>query len=508
MMLQVPFPFVAVRLDAAGQPWRLPVMADLYVTLLNLPVAYGQGSPGAPFSCAALPGRYIPELFQYGRKAAAEQALVILNPAYELPPDALAAIAAAMQDAPPARGEASGARVLADMDGRVIAYAFDHARVCPESTWFDLRFLSGFDAGLDADLMNAVGIPTGIARLRMPPGFSPSLSLPRLQGLEVLAVHVAKRRLAMHRAGARRLLAVVTHHAGDIFLAMRVLAACETRADAVVVHEAYADIAREVCPALPCITVGGPLPARGAAASMAHPLNDELLYLESNVFPILPADASILLMRPVRDYITADTTLAAQLAFAAGSVEDMLRFPTGHIRVLEAPEGEGVVPGAAPEPVLRIPGKRVLLHFDGGWPLKVYPESMQLELVQRLLEQGFQVSIMGRPLPGVDVPTYGFTGMGPFNDLLRAHDVLVGMDSFPCHYAAQQLGMPVLCLFASTRIVNLAHAAPAYQAASRGLFCSPCGSRTACWRFGGSECRNFISPAAVVGLLEAGLVDA
>ncbi|NYT24358.1 hypothetical protein H0A73_12180 [Alcaligenaceae bacterium] len=520
MMPPPPQPFLAVRLDAAQRPWRLPLTADLYVTLFNMPVAYAADAPGLPFSFAALPGRYLADLFLHGRAAVGRRPLVILNPASDLPPDALFAVAVTMQDTA-FRGEATPAvRVLADLDGHVIAYVFNEAEAFPEAACFDLRFLSCFDAHLDAAVLQAAGVPADVGRVRMPVGFSPALALPRLQGIEAMALHVARRRLAMHVAGSRRLLAVATHHAGDIFLAMRVLAACDTRVDGVVVHRMYVDIVREVCPHLPCIIVDGPLPSRGDAVTLAHPLNDELLYLENHVLPVLPQDASIVLMRAQRDYIPADTTLSAQLAFAVGSAADVARFPGGRVLMLD-PEGPlaagedgngrdagAVSPTQACAPAtLRVPGRRVLLHFDGGWPLKVYPAAEQRELVDLLLARGFRVSVLGAPVRP-DVPTHGFAGLAQFNTLLSEHDVLVGMDSFPCHYASQQRDMPVLCLFASTRVWNLAHDAPEYLAASRGLVCSPCGSRVACPRFGGTECRNFISPAAVVALLEAGLVDA
>ncbi|MFA7670539.1 MAG: hypothetical protein WCX93_14445 [Burkholderiaceae bacterium] len=512
-------PFLALRLDTAQRPWRLPRTADLYVSLFNMPMAYTADAPGLPYSFVALPGRYLADLFLHGRLAAGRRPLVILNPAYDLPPDALFAVAAAMQDAAIHNGASALVRVLADLDGHVIAYVLNTTDAFPETACFDLRFLSCFDAHLDAALLQAAGVSAEVGRVRMPPGFSPTLAMPRLQGIEAMALHVARRRLAMHAAGSRRLLAVATHHAGDIFLAMRVLAACDTGVDGVVVHRMYADIVREVCPQLPCIVVDGPLPSRGDAVAMAHPLNDELLYLETYVLPALPADASILLLRAQRDYVPADTTLSAQVAFAVGSAADVARFPAGRVLLTQPetpqPAGKGVNGGdtgaATQTPpdaaTLRVPGKRVLLHFDGGWPLKVYPAAQQRELVDLLLARGFQVSVLGAEVRP-DVPAHAFAGLESFNVLLGEHDVLVGMDSFPCHYASQQRSMPVLCLFASTRVWNLAHDAPEYLAASLGLACSPCGSRVSCPRFGGTECRNFISPAAVVALLEAGLVDA
>src|SRR5690606_24540786 len=140
----------------------------------------------------------------------------------------------------------------------------------------------------------------------------------------------------------------------------------------------------------------------------------------------LPPDSSFLFLRPSRGYIDADYTLAAQLAYTVGNLGDETRYPQG--ATLVAPNPAELAAAHYPLPVVR--GPRVLLHFDGGWPLKVYPSEWQHELVTLLRAAGFQPSVLGSSVQGV--PSYQFEGLGSFQTLLQQHDLLIGMDSFPC----------------------------------------------------------------------------
>jgi hypothetical protein len=150
-----------------------------------------------------------------------------------------------------------------------------------------------------------------------------------------------------------------------------------------------------------------------------------------------------------------------------------------------------------------------LLHFDGGWPLKVYAKDQQDELIDLLCARGYSVTVLAGTQyehPKCQVTT--FKGYEPFVELMRSHHLLVGMDSFPVHYAAHVLGLPTICLFASTRPEN-SNARPAinYSYLEKGLQCRPCLGIARCPRYGGSNCRNFVDPLTVVTEVE-GMLDA
>lgn len=497
MLPAAPVPVLALRLAADGRPWRLPREADLGLHLVNVPLAYRPGDPGLPYAFAALPGRYLADLVEQALTTPWKGPIAILNPALSLDADYLRALTAEMadlslagRDCPP-----NTLRIFESYAGDFVAFVLPHEWHPSRETLQELRFLSCRDASLDAELLEAAGIACQVRTLRTPPEASAPEAMPLFHGMQGMARHAARARLRMLRAGKRHTLAIVTHHAGDVLLSVQAIEDCGQGIDGIVVHTAYADVARAVGGRLPIIEVDGPLPARGGIASPSHPLNEEILYFEQVVAPVLPRDSAFVFLRPSRGYIEADYTLAAQTAYTVGVKGDELRYPRGF--TLEAPE-PGNLTNEQRERLPKVRGPRVLLHFDGGWPLKVYPREWQRELIDGLRALGFEPAVLGASFP--DVPSHQFTGLAALDALLAGHDLLIGMDSFPCHYASQRLRLPTLCLFASTRMENLAHAAPDYLAIEQGLHCSPCGSRDICPRFGGTACLNFVPPATVAAL--------
>ncbi|NYT58702.1 hypothetical protein H0A65_07160 [Alcaligenaceae bacterium] len=501
MMRRYPVPVLAVRLDASERPWRLSPESNPELRLINVPVARAPGQVGVPYSFTALPGRYLMALLQNLQSAHRSEWGLVINPALNIQPDELSAIRADLWEiGAQSTSPASDVILFQDYEEQILAYGWSAETLRSALPLDDLRFLSGIDASLDAHLLTQLGFRVLKRMLRTPerPPHLPALM--QFRGMNVISRYSVRSRLAMLHAEKNETLAVVTHHAGDVLLAVKAIQNSQTPVTGMVVHEAYADVVRLIAPDLKLIEVKGPLPARGEVFSPAHALNDEILYFQRFVLPILPADASFLFMRPCRGYMHADYTLAGQIAFALGQNGDELNFPVGAL--LEAPDPFSQQYGKLP----CIRGRRILLHFDGGWPLKVYPQALQRTLIDTLRAKGFQPSVLGNTFP--DVPSHAFTNLEALKSLLEEHDALIGMDSFPCHFASQALKLPTLCLYASTRIENLAHAASDYLALEQGLTCSPCGERYVCPRFGGTDCRNFVPPDTVAELVEQCLIRA
>jgi len=91
-----------------------------------------------------------------------------------------------------------------------------------------------------------------------------------------------------------------------------------------------------------------------------------------------------------------------------------------------------------------------------------------------------------------------FRDYAHFKALLQSHDLLVGMDSFPAHYAAHVCGLPTLCLFANTRPENSnAPGLADYVFLEQGLKCRPCDGVARCPLDGQDRCANFVSPERV-----------
>lgn len=495
MPVPIELPLLVVRLAVDGRRWRLPREADLSLRLLNVPLARRLDEPGLPYSCMALPGRYLADLLAHAAQTSWQGPVLILNPTWEPGPDGLRALVAEMADRAGEPESDAGWQLLLNQADQLLAYALPARAPRPDAALqFALRWLSGADAALDVQLLAGLGIAARVCSVRTRDYAAVPRALPvfpEMQGLPRLA---AQARVRQQAVGGAQTLAVVTHHAGDVLLTVRALEACGQGITGIVVHRAYQDVARAVHGRLPIIAVGGPLPARAGLSSPAQPLNEDLRYFERVVQPQLPADSAFVLLRPSRGYIDADTTLAAQIAYAVGARGDEAHYPRGVvIRACDAPSTQAPPPAL---PVVR--GRRVLLHLDGGWPLKVYPPRWRAELLGALQAAGFQVSVLDARLEGA--PSHRFSDLAALDALLRDHDLLIGMDSFPCHYASQQLGLPTICLFGPTRSINLAHAAPNYLAAEQGLPCVPCSARQICPHFGGNWCRNFVPPARVAEL--------
>lgn len=531
-------PLLAVRLNARHQAWRIPRTLDSMLELVNMPVAKAPGQPGVPLSFVATPGRYLAEMAHTAAQWHRGQTVALLNPAFDLPPDTLALLMAELEEAhvqdaahgatpyrlaKASQGTIQSINLIVDLEGHILAYVVPSHQIKTLSEHSALRDLSTLHATLDADLLVAMGFPCTIRRVRTPWNFAAHTGLPSLPGLSSITQHLASARLRSLQSGQHdKTWVVLTHHAGDILLALKAIQQCGRPLQGIIVHNMYADIVRMVMPELPVLTVDGPMQGRGDSASSSHSLNDEVIYFERLVLPLLPKDAGFIFLRSLRGYTEADYTLAAQMAFAIGSTQDTLAFPTGHSVFLH-PEPEGTTDPASvidlsdsldvlqhiALPLPRVQGKRVLLHFDGGWPLKVYPAEDQRALIQLLLDEGCQVSVLGaahHDMPD-GVTFHRFTHLDALRELILANDLLIGMDSFPCHFASLYLEVPTICLYASTRQINLAHSAPDYLAISQGLGCTlSCGSRMLCPRFGGTQCRNFIDPTTVAKLFAQCLV--
>lgn len=523
---------LAIRLDTTGQPWRLPLQADRYVELINLPVARHADEAGVPFSFAALPGFYINELLQAARPWQGGRHLLVLNPAWELDLEVLQAALADWHDAhanpavfqsaarpPTATGGRADVIILQGRGQQVLGYLFAPAwqHHLPSTI---LQDLSGFCASTDQQLLQAAGAHARLHRLPLWASPHAAYMLASYPSIEGFALHGAQARIrALQAQAGGGTWAVITHHAGDLLLALKVLARHRQTINGVVVHETYADIAQDVLPGLPLNTVSGPVQARGQLASWAHPLHDELLYFERHVLPQMPQDVGIRMIRPVRNYTDARWPLQAQMAVVLAGAEAVANWPVPRVYLPDparlpqryqpnAPKAR--LQGSASLPPLA--GRRVLVHLDGGWPLKLLPQAQQAELFTGLQALGCHISAMGRPSASTQqlahVEWHRFTSLAQLRALMQQHDLLIGMDSFPSHYAALHLNQPVLCLFGPTSQAHLAHAAPHYVATSRQLACSPCAGYNTCPEYGGPACHNFTDVPTLLNMVASALPPA
>lgn len=430
-------------------------------------------------SAAASPGRYIAEMARRAQEVEPAPAVIVLNPQVALARLDLAHVV----NAAARSGSRETALVVHDRHGRPLAYRLPARMIAGRTR--ELGFMSGVDAEADVTLLRALREGAVAAAAVGVVARAPEDRVAFSGIAEPAAAHVwATRRAAIEIALAQPLeriptAAILPFHAGDILFLLLALRRSTPDVRAIVVQRRYAEIVGDVAPDLRCIEleIGGENGVALEAALAAELMRDHL-----------PRGFLYRYCRPSRRYNAWPVHLEDQYAFACAAV----------------PPATSLLDAVAPssrQPATR----RVLLHFDAGWGLKVYPGAAQRDLVRRLRDAGFAVTVAGRGAAAADeVGRIDIDGLARLREQLHRHDVLVGMDSFPAHYAAHVAGIPTLCLFGNTQPANSdAAGSERYRALEQGIECRPCWAQSQCPRYGGEECRNFVAPERVVAELLA-----
>ncbi len=281
--------------------------------------------------------------------------------------------------------------------------------------------------------------------------------------------------------------AFMPYHAGDALFFVLAFNRTHSHFTRMAVSRAYQDIVRDNAPGLEVVPLDATVINRDEDRTKGF-VTPEAVFFKA-VERDLPRDGFYYYFRPSRDYNATKHHLIDHFGFALGD-----RLCTEAHSLAR----RGLRSRLAPPAISQQP-HRVLLHFDAGWPLKIYPRSDQERLIALLHERGYAVTVLAENFgEHAKCRVTSFKSYAHFKTLLQAHDLLVGMDSFPAHYAAHVRGLPTICLFASTRPANsnapgLAH----YAFLEKGLSCRPCYGISRCPRYGQDHCRNFVSPERV-----------
>jgi hypothetical protein len=264
------------------------------------------------------------------------------------------------------------------------------------------------------------------------------------------------------------------------------------------VGHAYQAIVEDNAPTLAVLPIGAPSDSRGEKFRQGRFFSSEASF--DGIKEYLPQDGFYYYCHHSRDANVAAFHLIDQFAFALGEQcyveQDLLtRSKQSPPRLFqpELPANEDV---------------HLLLHFDGGWPLKIYPKPLQDRLISLLHAKAYKITVLAADhYENAKCSVTTFKSYTQFKALLQTQHLMVGMDSFPAHYAAHVLGLPTLCLFASTRPENAdAPAAQNYLLLEQGLRCRPCNGFAHCPLYGGTDCRNFVHPETVADSIESMLL--
>jgi len=283
-------------------------------------------------------------------------------------------------------------------------------------------------------------------------------------------------------------VAVMPHHAGDVLFFCLAYNHTKTNISGIAVNRTYADIVRDISPQLAITEISSSAINRHEEFRQGK-ATSEIDYFRS-IIEFLPTGCFYYYCRPSRNYNLSERHLLDQFAFALGR---------------HSCKQADLLFNARPMPKIRWTASsafpvRILLHFAGGWPLKVYPDVMQEELIDLLHARGFDITVLAdteRLHPKCRFTA--FRDYDRFKRLVESQHFLVGMDSFPCHYGVHVHGMPALCLFSSTKPANSnARRIGYYKDIEAGLSCRPCYAINRCPLDGSMSCKNFVKPEVVV----------
>lgn len=450
------------------------------------------------FDCAfATPARYLIEIYRrvYVACGDGNGPVLAFNPLFDLSPAELWLVLDAARDLP-----VSQLAVVADRANAPIAYLLPSACVArrPEH----LGLLSSVDAKLDRDICSHLfGSEAGLIAVDEISAAGASNNGFHLGENERIYRWIGERALSTLRGlkdttpESVPFAAIMPHHAGDVLFFALAWRRNPFPVQALVVNKAYRQIADDNAGELALIPIDEPPLNRGSDFS-AGKVTPEGQYFWTYA-PTLPSNYFYSYLRISRDYNATRYHLLDHFAFALGAS----CLQPGDLMANESQHE--VNPQAVKARPAR-PDTNILLFFDGGWLLKIYPEHDQIRLIQMLKAGGYHVTVLapqGRDYPECEVRH--FESYGQLKVLLASQHMVVGMDSFPTHLAAHVLQVPTICLFGSTRPENAdVPVSPRYRSMEKGVKCRPCYGFVTCPLYGGGNCRNFVSPEAVVEAVE------
>jgi SAM-dependent methyltransferase len=488
----------AIGVSSAQPVVVAPSLARELLTV-NFTIAGERPGPSRlPDANFAPPGRYVAEILRRLRRHTLARRWLVMNPRFLPSPEAVSVTVATALAGP----EDADAVVVEDARGRTAAILFRR-----EIEDADLRVVgavSAIDPRLDARLLGAAfGWNVEVRRADTELGavdangfllgsFSPVASLYPATALLAALGNRGTGEPEARRRGLRR-VAVLPYHAGDLLFLCQALQAAPL-ADAIVTLEAFAPIARHVVPGMEPVALDPPVP-RGPPTP-----RDELSWVvevaetarEQRRRAGRPLDGIFHLLRPQRDYNRSALHLRDSLWFTLGGESEPF------------PELWPAERAQVRDPAAVAAAREVVLHLDGGWPLKGFPKERRPELLANVREAGFAPVILGPPDPALQECRFEpFTTVDAYRALLDGCAGVIAVDSFPAHYAVHH-GVPTVYLFASTHPRNSRYPSTAVcETLHVPLPCVPCNDPTTCRLDGGSVCHATGTPAEAVSALVA-----
>lgn len=451
-------------------------------------------SPSSIFDCIfGTPARYVRELFRRSSlldSHGSPRDRIIINPLLE-PMDELLTLLflrlATIHRSP-------YPLVISDQSNTPVAYLLPGT--IPQEEGRFLTLLSTTNALLDRDLLGTLHGKSDIITLDADlrtfrgNGFNRNRSLEAIwewtasSAITLLKRHLSRSPSFCTPEGRRKLrhsipvVGFIPYHAGDILFYALASRTGEKDLEGIAVSTRFIDILDEIVPGYDITSLSIP-PTRHKPGD---PSDEEYFF---SCIDQLPPFRFYYYCRPSRGRINTTFNLIDHFSFAQGS--SMIRGEDLATRHIPSPPRHP----APPSPQIRI-----LLHFDAGWPLKVYPRHYQKRLIQQLLARGFEITVLGtEDLQRGGYRTVRFTTLAALRELIASHHLIVGSDSFPSHYAAYVMGVPTIYLFGPTgQEISAPPDSRTVLAKERRLDCRPCNYIDICPLNHRRWCDNFTPP--------------
>lgn len=466
-------------------------------------------------SAFGTPARYVMAVFSRLSSLGGDDNYLIFNPFFRISePDANTVTGVAKKIL-----TAGSITVFSDRNNMPIAYLLPSTILHTEAHYFSL--LSTIEAYLDSKLLrNIFSMPSNVMRIESISLKTEannlfyfnkhykrifvwtaesalnalySLSGGGIDNEKAMTIGEKESSILKSRRDSIPFTAIMPHHAGDVLFLALASTRVETHFKKVVLSHWYVDIMKEcstmesvVMELLPPIREGNAKSEDEYFEDVAEKFTDD--DYKNNFFYFC---------RPTRDYQISAFHLIDHFAFALGA---------------DLHSKEELVSKVPPEKIFLRQGtdrKKIILHFEGGWPLKVYPRKMQKVLIEKLLSKGFELTVLTSEEGELGkYETVKFKNLVQYKELLASHNLLIGMDSFPVHYSAHVVGLPTICLFGPTKPVNSnAVVSRHYRFLEKDLGCAGCGGFKMCHRNGRRDCGNFPEPEQVCITAERMLND-
>jgi hypothetical protein len=454
-------------------------------------------------SFASQPGRYIYEIIRrYRASKDALDRIIVFNPLFIVNPQTFREVLAR------SRSENFANAVYVSGDNIPIAYSL---ALNDAEKYNHLILLSAWDGKLDALLLSKLYLQNfsciDLDLLEDPQSFDKngfefenailpmvkcaSSALSTLEGLDKEGCLTYQEYCS--RRDSIPINFVCTHHAGDILFLTLAASVTEQRLfNKILVSEEYFSITKKASSSFLFEAIKVPIPGR----TNNYMLSDWEHFLE--IFPLFKKNEFYVYGRWGRDYNTTDFHLIDHYRFALGA-------SMGSSQHLY-PKLNQSLKTSTQLKIKKTNAPKIVLHMGAGWPLKIYPEIAQRLLIGELVEKGYQVMVLDSPYQFSGVKQVGFKDLKSLDDFFSDATLVVGMDSFPAHYASHILKIPTIYLFSSTHPVHSDAAQNTqisyFPSMQNGKSCVPCRERNDCRQYGGNVCKNFTDPLLLISVIE------